>query len=102
MIAISFLATLFITIITYFMTDKVRMKELRDKQKGIKEEIKRHRDNPQKMMELNKKMMEDMPEQFKHSFKPMLITIIPMAFLWTWLRTTYAITPIAKITILIS
>ena len=96
MIVISFLVTLFITIVTYFMTDKVRMKELRDKQKRLKEEIKKHRDNPQKMMELNKQMMEDMPEQLRHSFKPMLVTIIPMMLLWTWLKGVYTITPIAS------
>lgn len=95
-IAISFLATLFITIVTYFMTDKVRMKELRDKQKYLKEEIKRHRDNTQKVMELNKQMLEDMPEQMKHSFKPMLITIIPMVLLWGWLKDVFVLTPIAS------
>jgi len=95
-IILSFLVTLFITIVTYYMTDRTRMKELKDKQKRLRLEIKKHRDNPQKMMELNKQMMEDMPEQLKHSFKPMLITMIPILIIFAWLRSTFALTAIAK------
>lgn len=93
---LSLLVTLFITIITYYMTDRKRMKELRDKQKALRIEIKKHKDNPQKMMELNKQMIEDMPEQLKHSFKPMLITMIPIIIIFAWLRSTFALTVIAK------
>ena len=95
-LVLSFLVTLFITIITYYMTDRKRMKELKDKQKALRVEIKKHRDNPQKMMELNKKMIEDMPEQLKHSFKPMLITMVPIIIIFAWLRSTFALTTIAK------
>ncbi len=80
-IVLSFIVTLFITIVNYFMTDRKRMKEIKEKQK--------------KMMEINKQMMEDMPEQLKHSFKPMLVTIIPLLILFKWLRATFAITALA-------
>jgi len=95
-VVLSFLVTLFITVVTYYMTDRVRMKELKEKQKRLRKEIKQHRDNPQKMMELNKQMMEDMPEQLKHSFKPMLITMIPILIIFAWLRSTFVLTAIAK------
>jgi len=95
-IVLSLLVTLFITIVTFFMTDRKRMKEIRDKQKELRQEIKKYRDNPAKMMELNKQMMEDMPEQLKHSFKPMLVTIIPLILLFGWLRATFASTSIAS------
>lgn len=95
-LVLSFLVTLFITVITYYMTDRKRMKELRDKQKALRIEIKKCRDNPQKMMELNKQMIEDMPEQLKHSFKPMLITMIPIIIVFAWLRSTFALTALAK------
>jgi uncharacterized membrane protein (DUF106 family) len=95
-LVLSFLVTLFITVITYYMTDRKRMKELKDKQKALRIEIKKYKDNPQKMMELNKQMIEDMPEQLKHSFKPMLITIIPIIIVFAWLRSTFALTLIAK------
>jgi len=89
-IVFAFIVTLFITIVTYFMTDRERMKELKQKQKDLRKEMKKHRDNPQKMMELNQKLLEDMPEQLKHSFKPMIITIVPLLIFFGWLRSTYA------------
>jgi len=95
-VVLSFFVTLFITIVTYYMTDRVRMKELKDKQKRLRKEIKQYRDNPQKMMELNKQMMEDMPEQLKHSFKPMLITMLPIIIIFDRLRSTFVLTAIAK------
>lgn len=95
-IVITFLMSLFVTVVNYFMIDKDKMKELKDRQKHLKAEMKKCRDNPQKMMELNKQMMADMPEQLKHSFKPMLVTIIPLLILFKWLRTLFTITPIAS------
>lgn len=93
---IAFVVSLFITIVTHFMTDKERMKEIKDKQKSLRQEMKQHKDNPAKMMEINKKMMEDMPEQMKHSFKPMIVTLIPLLILFKWLREAFAITAIAS------
>jgi uncharacterized membrane protein (DUF106 family) len=90
-LVLSLLVTLFITIVTYYMTDRKRMKELKDKQKALRLEIKKYSNNPQKMMELNKKMMEDMPEQLKGSFKPMIITIIPIIIIFAWLRSTFVL-----------
>ena len=95
-IILSLIVTLFITIVTYFMTDRVRMKEIKAKQKALRLEIKKYKHDPAKMMELNKQMMEDMPEQLKHSFKPMLVTIIPLLILLGWLRATFADTAIAS------
>ncbi len=95
-IILSFIVTLFITIVNYFMTDKKRMKEIKEKQKSLRLEMKKYRDNPGKMMEINKQMMEDLPEQLKHSFKPMLVTIIPLIIMFKWLRASFAVTAIAS------
>ncbi len=95
-IILSLIVTVFITVVTYFMTDRVRMKEIKTKQKALRLEIKKYKHDPAKMMELNKEMMEDMPEQLKHSFKPMLVTIIPLLILLGWLRSTFADTAIAS------
>ena len=81
-ILIAFVVNIFIVVITNFMTDKKRAQELKDKQKSLRDELKKHKDNPQKMMEINKQMIEDMPEQMKQSFKPMIITLIPLLILF--------------------
>ena len=94
-IVLSFMVTVFITTVRYFMTDREKMKDIKDRQKELRKEMKNHKGNPEKMMELQKRMMEDMPEQMKQSFKPMLITIIPILIIFGWMRSTYAGTAIA-------
>jgi len=91
-IFISLLATIFITVVRYYMTDRDKMKEIRARQKELKKEMKQFRDNPEKMMEINKKMLEDMPEQMKQSFKPMIITLIPLLILFKWLYGIFSAT----------
>ncbi|MEK6914140.1 MAG: EMC3/TMCO1 family protein [Nanoarchaeota archaeon] len=94
-VIISFLISLFITLIRYFMTDKEKMKEIKEKQKNLRAEMKMYKNNPEKMMEINQKMLNDMPEQMKQSFKPMLITLIPILLIFAWMRSVYSITAIA-------
>ncbi len=94
-IIISLIVTIFITVVRYYMTDRERMKEIKAKQKELRKEMKQYRDHPEKMMEINKKMLEDMPEQMKMSFKPMLITLIPILLVFGWMRAVYVGTAIA-------
>lgn len=93
---LSLLATIFITIVNFFMVDRTKMKEIKEKQKALRQEVKKYKDNPQKMMEFNKQMIEGMPEQLKHSLKPMIITTIPMLILFVWLRSIFIMTAIAS------
>lgn len=86
----SFLVTVFITIISYYFTDRNLMKEIKERQKSLKIEMKKYSDNPQKMMELNKQMMADFPHQMKQSMKVSLITLVPMILVFNWLSKVYA------------
>lgn len=95
-ILFSFLVSLVITLVSYYVTDHEKMRSIKDKQKRLREEMKLHKDNPQKMMEINKQMMEDFPTQMKESFKTSLITLVPILFLFRWLKTVYATTAIAS------
>ena len=58
--------------------------------------MKMHKDNADKMMELNKQMMEQLPIQMKQSFKLIIITMIPLLILFAWLRNVFAQTAIAS------
>mgnify|MGYP001583615455 CR=1 FL=1 len=88
-IVISGLVSLFISFVNHFVLDKEKVKASKDKQKRLKEELKLHKGNQQKMMELNKAMMEDAMQNMSHSFKPMLITIIPMFIVLAWIRNSF-------------
>ena len=95
-IIISFIVTAFITLISYFFTDRELMKRIKEKQKALREEMKKYKDNPEKMMEINKKMMEDFPTQMKQSMKTSVITLIPLLLLFKWLKPTFEQTVIAS------
>jgi len=96
LIIISLLVSLFITLVNYFVLDKDKMRESKARQKAIQEEMKKHKDNPSKVMELQKEMMSHSMETMKHSFKPMLITFVPIIIFFGLMRDWYATTEIAK------
>ena len=92
----SLLISLFISIVNYFVLNKERMSEIKKRQKDLQEEMKQHKDNPQRMMELQKEMFSHMGETFKHSMKPMMITFIPIILLFPIVRNLLLSTEIAK------
>lgn len=83
----SILVSLFISGVNYFVLNKERMREIKARQKALQEEMKNHKNNPQKMMELQKEMFSHMGESLKHSMKPMLITFIPIIIFFPIVRT---------------
>jgi uncharacterized membrane protein (DUF106 family) len=94
----SSLISLLITIVNFFMLDKDRLREIKKRQKELQGEIKEHQKNgnQDKVMELNKELMGYIPETFKHSMKPMIITLIPILLLFAYIRGLYAETAIAS------
>ena len=95
-IGASILVSLFISAVNYFVLNKERMRELKERQKALQTEMKNHKDNPQKIMELQKEMFSHMGESLKHSFKPMLITFIPIILLFPVIRAALIDTAIGK------
>ena len=96
-VVISFLVTLVMTLVTKKFTNQARMKELKAMQKSCQKKIKDNKGDIQKQQEINKQMMESSMELMKHSFKPLFITMIPLLFIFWWLRGTYAETTIASV-----
>lgn len=90
------LISLFVSLVNFFVLDKEKMHEIRNKQKSLQEEMKKHKDNPQKLMELQKEMFSHIGENFRHSLKPMLITFIPLILLFPLIRSMLLTTEIAK------
>lgn len=89
-IGFSFLITLGMTLVTKYFTDQKKMKELKDVQKACQIKLKDNKGNPEKMNEINKQMMSCSMELMKHSFKPMLITLIPLLFIFWWIKEIYS------------
>ena len=89
-ILFSLIVSLAITLVNKAMVNQERLKELRKKQKDIQEEMKKHKDNPTKMMEMQKEMMGHMGESMKSSMLPMLVTFLPLILLFGWLRSVFS------------
>lgn len=89
-VIISFLITLITTLITKKYTNQNRMKELKQIQKACQIKLKDSAGNPAKMAEIQKEMMACSMELLKHSFRPMIFTMIPLLILFWWIRGVYS------------
>lgn len=89
LIVVTFVATLLVTLAYKYLTDQVKMKELKETMKTMQKEVKQYKDDPTKMMQHNKEIMSKNLEYFKQSWKPMVFTMIPFIVMFGWLRTTY-------------
>ncbi len=95
-IIMALIVSFFVSLINYFFLDKERMREIKAKQKALREEAKQHHGNPEKLMEINKEIMGQSMEMMRHSFKPMLITIVPILLFFSFMKGLFVNTEIAK------
>ena len=77
------------TLVTKKFTDQNRMKELKGIQKACQIKLKEVKGNADEMTKINKQMIECSMELMKPSFRPMLITFIPILLIFWWVRTAY-------------
>lgn len=68
------------------MTDQEIMKSLKKEIKDIQKDMKKFRDEPEKVMSLQKEAMKKNMDYFKKSMKPNLVSLLPIIFLFGWLR----------------
>ncbi len=73
-----------------YFTNQAVMREIKKEQKALQDQMKTSKDQPEKMMEINKKSMKLSGAYFKHSMKATLITFIPFIILFSWLKNHYA------------
>jgi len=97
-IAFSLVVSLFISLVNYFVLDKEKMHEIKRKQKALQEQMKIHQKagNKEKMSEIQKEILSHSGDMLKHSFKPMIITLIPILIFFGYVRNVFATTSIAN------
>ena len=94
LIIVSLLVSLLVTLIYKWVTDQEEMKRLKTELKDYKKKMKESRESPEKVMELQKKAMSVNMQYMKHSFKPTLITFIPIILIFGWLNAHLAFVPV--------
>lgn len=88
--------TFLMTLITKFFTDQIKMKELKERQKELQKKSKEARGDLKEMEKINQEILTISMEMMKHSFKPLLITIVPIIFMFSWAKKAFALTPLAS------
>ncbi len=78
-----------ITLAYKYFSNQDALKSLKEETKAIQKEMKESKDNPTRLLELQKKSLEKSMESFKHSIKPMLITLLPMLAIVGYLNVYY-------------
>ncbi len=91
---ISLVISLIITIVYKLVTNQELMKKLKEEQKEYQKKVKSLKDNPQEMMKVQKEAMKKNMEYMKHSFKPTLITILPIILIFGWMSAHLSFEPI--------
>jgi len=88
-IIIALIVTFLSSLITKHLTDQEHLHNLKKRQKELQEEMKKHKDNPDKLMKIQSEMLQITGVMMKSSFKPMFVTMIPFLILFYFLRSVY-------------
>ena len=83
--------TLMSSLVTRTFVDRDKMKKLREEMKQHQEKIKEatKSKDTKSMQKHQEGFMKLTMEQMSYSFKPMLITLIPILLIFGWIRTSY-------------
>ncbi len=88
LLVISFIITLVLTLVYKHFSNQEEIKKSKDKMKELQGKIKEEKD-PDKIMAMQKEMLETNMEHLRHNMKPLLITFLPLIAVFWWLRTTF-------------
>lgn len=81
---ITLLINVFIVLLQKYTTDQVTLREIKKEQKLLNEEMKKFKNHPEKLMELQKKQLEFIPKTFEITLRPVMYTSIPIILLFRW------------------
>ena len=84
MMIIVFIITLLTTLVQKYATDQKTLRELKKEQKILQEEMKKFKEDPAKLMELQKKQFAFVPKTMKLSMRALMFTGIPFILFFRW------------------
>jgi uncharacterized membrane protein (DUF106 family) len=94
LLILSFLITWITTLVYKYTTNQSLMKDLKDEQKALQKQVKELKNEPDKAMKAQKRMMEINSKYMMHSFKPMIFTFLPVIIFFGWMNTHLGYYPI--------
>ncbi|HLD00454.1 MAG TPA: EMC3/TMCO1 family protein [Candidatus Nanoarchaeia archaeon] len=93
-VVLSFLVSVLITLVYKLVTNQTQMKELKEKQKEYQKQMRDLKSNPPEMMKVQKEAMQLNMQYMKQSFKPTLITMLPILVIFSWMTAHLSFEPI--------
>lgn len=91
---ITVLLSLLMTLVYKWMTDQTQMKLLREDLKKYQKQLKENKDDTDKLLDLQKKVMDINLQYMMQSLKPMAVTMLPVLLVFSWLSGHYAYEPL--------
>lgn len=91
MIILVLLISLFMTLIQKYTTDQKTMKEMKDEQKRLQQEMKKLEAGSKEHSELGMKSMKMMVPMLKLGMRPIIYTAIPIILLFRWFADYFAL-----------
>lgn len=87
-IVLSFIMTL----VQKYGTDQETLRELKKEQKMLQQEMKKYKDNPDKLLEFNKKQFEIIPKTMELTMRPVMYTIVFFVLFFRWFNDYFSVT----------
>ena len=91
MSVIVLIISLFMTIIQKYATDQKTLREMKEEQKILQEEMKKYKNHPEKVAELSKKQLEFIPKTMKLTMRPIVYTAVPLILFFRWFMDFFAL-----------
>ncbi|MEM0465213.1 MAG: EMC3/TMCO1 family protein [Candidatus Pacearchaeota archaeon] len=78
------LTSLTLTLAQKYLSDQKQLRELKKEQQILNEEMKKYKNHPEKLLEIQKKQLEFIPKTFNLTLMPMIYSSIPIVLLFRW------------------
>ncbi len=91
MFIVVFVFSLIMTLVQKYCTDQETLREIKKEQKILREEMNKYKDNPEKLMEFNKKQLEFIPRTMEITMRPVMYTIIFFVLFFRWFNDYFTI-----------
>ena len=82
--------SIFMTLVQKYATDQKTLKEMREEQKILQEEMKKYKNHPEKVAELSRKQLEFIPRTMRLTMRPIVYTAIPLILFFRWFNDFFS------------
>jgi len=84
MIIVAGILGLITILLQKYTTDQETLRQIKKEQKMLQEEMKKHKNNTEKFMELNRKQLELLPKTMDITLRPIIYTSVPLILFFRW------------------